>query len=226
MTRLIYFLLPDNTAELKKRMSRFAVLQTLFMVLVMSFAGAILSSRTGLHAPLFESLLLGNATFSSFQTALLPVFLYSFLGLSFFCILYYGVVGKILDQHSFQTMTKIRRVLGVDGCVLYGGVAEEVIARWGLLNLLVFFAMMFAKQQNSIIIWSSIALSGLLFGIGQVPVYIAAGCISSRHLIYSILLLCLCQALVFGFIFWNYGLFSSILAHMLFHLGWGFFDKS
>lgn len=223
--RLIYFLLSNNTDELKKRMSRFAILQTLIMVLVMSFAGAVLSLRTGLHAPLFEELLQGSAALNSFQFILLPSFLYSLFGLIVFCGLYYGLVGSILDQHSFEVMKKIRLVLGVDGCVLYGGVVEEVVARWGLMNLLVFFSMMFAKQNNSVIIWSSIVLSGLLFGIGQVPVYLAAGCLSSRRLIYSILSLYLWQALVFGFIFWNYGLFASIFAHMLFHVGWASYDK-
>ena len=79
MRRLIYFLLPNNTDELKKRMTRFAILQTLFMVLVMSFAGAVLSLRTGLHDLLLESLLLGKAGLGAFQNILLPTFLYSLL---------------------------------------------------------------------------------------------------------------------------------------------------
>lgn len=225
MTRLIYFLLSNNTEELKKRMSRFAILQTLLMVLVMSFAGAVLSVRTGLHAPLLEALLQGKAGLSSFQSIILPTFLYSLLGLFVFFGLYYGVVASILDEHSVQVMAKLRRILGTDGCVLYGGVVEEILARWGLMNLIVFFAMMFAIKHNDIVIWISIVLSGLLYGVGQIPAYLAAGCLSSRRLVYSIVLLYLWQSLVFGFIFWQYGLISSIFAHMLFHLGWACYDK-
>lgn len=224
MKRLIYFLLPNNTDELKKRMTRFAMLQTFFMVLVMSFAGAFLSLRTGLHAPLLEALLQGNAELSSFQAILLPTFLYSLLGLIVFLVLYYGVVASILDDHSFKVMANLRRALGVDGCVLYGGVVEEIIARWGLLNLIVFFAMLFAKQNSDMVIWIGIVLSGLMFGIGQVPAYLAAGCLSSRRLVYSILLLCLWQSFIFGFLFWQYGLISAIFAHMLFHWGWSRYD--
>ncbi|MCL9684796.1 CPBP family glutamic-type intramembrane protease [Legionella maioricensis] len=225
MRRLIYFLLPNNTDELKKRMSRFAILQTLFMVLVMSFAGAVLSSRTGLHDPLLEALLLGKAGLGAFQHILLPTFLYSLLCLLVFLGLYYGVVGSILDDHSFRVMANLRRALGMDGCVLYGGVVEEVIARWGLMNLIAFFAMLFAKQHNEIIIWIAIVLSGLMFGVGQIPAYLAAGCLSTRRLVYSILSLCLWQSLVFGYLFWQYGLLSAIFAHMLFHLGWSFYDN-
>jgi hypothetical protein len=225
MTRLIYFLLPNNTEELKKRMSRFAVAQTLVMVLVMSFAGSVLSLRTGLNAPLLEALIQGNSVLSSFQSILLPSILYSLLGLVIFLGLYYGIVESIIDPHSFQVMGKLRSALGVDGCVLYGGIVEEVITRWGLMNLIVFFALLFGIPNNSIIIWIAIVVSGFVFGVGQVPVYLAAGCLSSRRLIYSILLLCVCQSVLFGFIFWQYGLISSIIAHMLFHIGWALYDK-
>ncbi len=225
MTRLIYFLLPNNTEELKKRMSRFAILQTLFMVFVMSLAGAVLSLRTGLHAPLLETLLQGKAGLGALSYILLPTFLYSLLSLIVFLGLYYGVVASILDEHSFRVMANLRRALGIDGCVLYGGVVEEVIARWGLMNLIAFFAMLFAKQHNEIIIWMAIVLSGLMFGVGQIPAYLAAGCLSTRRLVYSILILYLWPSLVFGYLFWQYGILSAILAHMLFHLGWSFYDN-
>ncbi len=225
ITRLIYFLLPNNTDELKKRMSRFAIMQTLFMVFVMSFAGAVLSFRTGLHAPLLEALLQGKIGLGAFQIILLPTLFCALLGLIIFFLLYYGVVGTILDEHSLKVMTNLRRTLRLDGCVLYGGVVEEVIARWGLMNLVAFFAILFTGQNSNAVIWISIIFSGLMFGIGQIPVYLAAGCRASRRLIYSLLLLFLWQSLVFGFLFWQYGMIASIFAHMLFHFGWFFYDN-
>uniref|UniRef100_UPI0026027E49 CPBP family glutamic-type intramembrane protease n=1 Tax=uncultured Legionella sp. TaxID=210934 RepID=UPI0026027E49 len=225
ISRLIYFLLPQNSDVLKKRFSRFAVVQTLIMVFVMSFAGAVLSTRTGLNAPVLEAILAGKANISSIQSILLPTFLYAFGGLIIFCLFYYGVVASILDEQSFLAMKKMRSAIGLDGCVLYGGVVEEVIVRWGLLNVVVFFALMFAKQINNTIIVLSIFVSGLLFVIGQIPAYVAAGCISSRRFLYSFVLLSLFQSLLFGFLFWQYGLVAAILGHMLFHIGWGYYDK-
>lgn len=225
MNRLIHCLLPNNTDELKKRFSRFAILQTLFMAFVMSFTGAILSLRTGLNAPILEGLLQGNAGLDAIFPILLPTFLYSMLALIVFCILYYGFVATILDEHSVQVMVKLRTSLGLDGCVLYGGVAEEVIARWGLMNLVAFFAMIFAGGLNAGVIIVSIVISSLMFAVGQIPAYIAAGCISSRRFVYSIVLLSMWPSLIFGFLFWQYGLLSAILAHMLFHLGWALYDR-
>lgn len=55
------FLLSDNSDALKKRISGFAILQTLFMVFILSLAGTILSKSTGLGDPILEGLLQGTA---------------------------------------------------------------------------------------------------------------------------------------------------------------------
>lgn len=225
MKRLIYVLLPNNTEELKRKFSRFAILQTLFMVLVMSFAGSVLSLRTGLNAPVLEALLAGKDGLNAFLSILLPTFLYSLAGLVVFCLLYYGVVSAILDEKSFEVMRKLRAVLGIDGCVLYGGVVEEIIGRWGLMNVVAFFTLMFTRKMSTSVVISSIFLSGLMFAVGQIPAYLAAGCVSSRRFIYSIVSLSLWQSLLFGFLFWQYGLVSAMLGHMFFHLGWAYYDK-
>ncbi|TAL64283.1 MAG: CPBP family intramembrane metalloprotease [Legionella sp.] len=226
MPRLIALLLPNNSIEIKRRFSRFAVTQTLFMVLVLSFAGSILSQTTGLSDPVLDGLLQGKVGLSGLQAILLPTFLYALIGLIVFCGLYYGLVGSLLDEHNLEVMRKLRAAIGEDGCVLYGGVVEEVIARYGLMNLLAFFLIFFTRQHNAGIIWTVILLSGLIWAVGQMPAYIAAGAVASRRFVYSILLLYVWQAIVFGFLFWQYGLISAILAHMLFHLGWARYDKA
>jgi hypothetical protein len=222
--RLIYFLLPDNTAELKKRITRFAMIQTLTMVFIMSFCGAILADKTGLHAPILEALLEGKAGINALVPIILPTILYSMGGLIIFCILYYSLAKYTIDKPSLQIMTQMRLALGTDGCVLYGGVVEEIIGRWGLMNLATFFALIFTKQANPTVMWLSIVVSGLIFAVGQLPAYLAAGCTSSRQFIYSYVLLSLSQSLLFGFLFWQYGIICSILAHMLFHCGWALYD--
>ncbi len=223
--RLIYFLLPDNSDELKKRMSRFAILQTLFMVFILSFAGAVLSPATGLHDPVLEALLQGTAGISALRPILLPTVLYAFFGVLVFLVLYYGIIARIADTKNMEIMANLRTTLGVDGCVLYGGVVEEIIARWGLMNLAAFFALLFTKQYPLLIIWISIFISGLVFAVSQIPAYLAAGCTSNRRFIYSLILLSLYQSILFGYLFWQYGLIAAILAHMLFHLGWTVFEN-
>ncbi|WED43260.1 CPBP family intramembrane metalloprotease [Legionella cardiaca] len=224
--RLINLLLPNNSEELKKRVSRLGIAQTLFMVFLMAMGGSVLSLKTGLNAPVLDAMLQGKPVFDQIQAMLLPVFLMTVGGLLIFFFLYYGLVASILDTETFQIMRKLRAVVGVDGCILYGGVVEEIIARWGLINVTAFFAILLAHQKNSFIVWSAIVLSGLILALVQLPVYIAAGCQSSRRFIYSMLLLYAWQAILFGWIFWQFGLLAGIAAHMLFHVGWYLYDRT
>ena len=73
------------------------------------------------------------------------------------------------------------------------------------MNLAVFFAIIFVKQPTPTIIWLSILVSGLIFAVGQLPAYIAAGCTSSRRFIYTFVILSLFQSTLFGYLFWQYG---------------------
>jgi len=222
--RLITILLPDNSEELRGRLSRIAIAQTLVMIFFMSLAGTVLALRTGLDAPLLNALLQGQSALSFIQKMVLPTLLYTLGGLLIFLILYYRLVGSILDETSLQVMRKMRAILRPDGCILYG-VVEEVFARWGLMNVVAFFAILYAEQKSASVIWIAIIISGILFGVGQIPAYIAAGCQASRRFIYTIVSLSLWQAILFGWLFWQYGLESAIIAHMLFHFGWSLYDK-
>ena len=223
--RLINLLLTTSSDSLKKRIRRLAVGQTLLMVVLVSIAGSALSVYTGLGDPLLEALLKGGAIHTYLQEMLLPILLYTAGGLVVFFILYYRVVSVLLDSPSLHSMQNMRAALNTDGCVLYGGIVEEILARWGLMNVIAFFGMLYTGQKSASMIWTAIVLSSLIFTLSQFPAYIAAGCLSSRRFIYSLLLLNGWQALIFGLLFWRYGLLAAILAHMLFHLGWSLYDK-
>ncbi|AHE66166.1 CPBP family intramembrane metalloprotease [Legionella oakridgensis] len=223
--RLINLLLSKNSAQIKKRLSGLAIGQTLLMVFVMSIAGSVLSVSTGLNASLLESLLRGESVVTAIQDGLLPVFLYTLGGLVIFFILYYGVVASFLDETTLKIMQTLRGSIGLDGCMLYGGVVEELLGRWGLMNLMAFFAILFSGQRGPLIFWSAILISGGMYTLGHIPAYLAAGCQPTHRFFYSLVLLQGWQAILFGLLFWHYGLLFAIIAHMLFHLGWWLYDK-
>lgn len=226
MPRLISFLLSDSTDIIKRRFNRIAVLQTTVMVFIMSFAGALLSTKTGLKDPILEGLLAGTLGISSIWPIVLPTIFYSIFGILVFCGLYYYLLPKMmLSENDLVIMHRFRSSLRLDGLVLYGGVAEEVIARWGLINLSAFFVMLVLQQRNNFIVWSTIVVSSVIYAVGQIPAYIAAGCSSSRQFIRAVVILYVWQGIIFGFLFWYYGLLSAILAHMLFHILWAWYDK-
>ncbi|KTC94313.1 CPBP family intramembrane metalloprotease [Legionella erythra] len=224
--RLIHFLLPQNSEELRKKISRFAMLQTLIMVLLMTFAGTVLSLKTGLKEPILQGLLLNQSVTGFVQDMLLPVFLTVLGGLLVFFFLYYGVVASILDDKTLATLYAMRAALRLDGCILYGGVVDEIIGRFGLMNVIAYFGALFIGRLSAGVIWFAIISSGLLLGLGHLPAYIAAGCANSRRFVYTMLLINLWQTVLFGWLFWQYGLVAAIVGHILFHIGWYLYDPA
>ena len=225
VTRLIDFLLKSVPSRLKKRVQIIAVVQSVLMILVMSMAGSALSNMTGLGAPVLAAIVHTGAGWSLLLADILPVFIMTIAGLLLFLAIYYGLLSRLLDQPSFQAINQLRAALSLDACMLYSGITEEIIVRYGLVNLFVFLGMLFMKTQTPAMVWFAILLSSVLFTFSQLPVYVAAGCQFSRQLIYALLLSYGCQSILFGFIFWHYGLFAAIISHMLFHLGWWLYHK-
>lgn len=224
--RLIRFLLPDNSLEMRRRASRFVMIQTGVMVLAMSFIGSVLSPSTGLGDPIFSALLQGTPVWPLLVATLLPVLGYASLCFVLFALVYYVLVSSILDERSILVIAKLRAALRLDGCILYGGIVEEILVRWGLVNILAFFTLLFMHQLTPLLIIIALFLSGFLFALSQMPLYVAAGCVFSRRLSYSLFLLHLIPSLFFGIVFWHYGLIASIMAHCLFHLFWAGYDKT
>ncbi|WP_332247904.1 CPBP family glutamic-type intramembrane protease [Legionella tunisiensis] len=122
-------------------------------------------------------------------------------------------------------MRRIRAALHLDGCILYGGVVEEILGRWGLMNVIAFLRS-FCGAKSPVVMWSAIFLSGFVLAAGHMPAYLAAGCKAGRRFIYAMLLLNGWQAILFGWLFWQYGLLAAVVAHMIFHLGWYLYDKT
>lgn len=218
--RLVSVILPLNTEPLRQRISRLLIIQTLLMVFLMSIAGAAISLRTGMDSTLLRQLLLGQVIRYDVLAMILPVFLWTAAGLTLFLVSYYGLGRQYLEEKTFTTLENIRNTLRLDGCVLYGGVVEEILARWGLLNVVAFFLIMTTHQKSTPIFWSAIFIASFLYVLSHLPAYFAAGCKASLRFILFMILTHGGVAILFSWIFWQYGLVAAMVSHALFHTGW------
>jgi membrane protease YdiL (CAAX protease family) len=66
----------------------------------------------------------------------------------------------------------------------------------------------------------SIIISGILFGLFHLPAYLNSGCKKTPLFIFTVITLNLWASLVFGWLYWQYGLEAAIMSHILFHLIW------
>lgn len=109
--------------------------------------------------------------------------------------------------------------------MLYGGIAEEVIMRWGLMSLVVWACMRVTPghghpngQPSTVAAGIGIVMSALIFAIGHLPA-LALSVDLSGPIVARTVGLNLLAGIAYGWLFWRRGLECAMLAHAMTHLG-------
>lgn len=111
--------------------------QTAGLLFILAAIGTAVAPTIGFRAPFFEALLNGGDLWGSFKTQLLPSLIVGIGGALLFVTAYYKVFRPRLDEQSRTITENLRKELGLAGRIFYGGIFEEILARWGLLSLIV-----------------------------------------------------------------------------------------
>ena len=131
----------------------------------------------------------------------------------------FGVGGALIlmDVFVFTPPITVVQVGWMQGLLasFYGAINEEVFVRLFLLSLSVWILQtMLPKCKRDHIIWSGILFTSLLFGIGHLPaLYKLVG--FSVEGITRVIMLNGIAGTVFGYLYWRYGLVSSMFAHFI-----------
>jgi Type II CAAX prenyl endopeptidase Rce1-like len=104
--------------------------------------------------------------------------------------------------------------------MLYGGITEEILMRWGLMSLLVWIAWKVLKQGMTLpsqgIYQGAIVLAALVFGLLHLPATAAIVPLTPLVIIRALLLNGI-AGIAFGWLFWQYSLEAAMLSHVSFH---------
>lgn len=102
--------------------------------------------------------------------------------------------------------------------ILYGGIVEEVLMRWGLMTLLVYLFTRKGTRRNPAAYVAAILLVALLFALGH---YNATTTLTEMTPLvwFRMLFLNGAGGVMFGWLYWKYHLESAIFAHMSTHVG-------
>ncbi|HEY33075.1 MAG TPA: CPBP family intramembrane metalloprotease [Dehalococcoidia bacterium] len=197
---------------------------SLTLIAIAAAVGTAVAYRVDLQTPFFEALVSGGSIWNALRPQIVPALIGGIGGSIFFIAAYYLIFRPRLDDQTVKSMENLRMGLGIWGRILYGGIYEEVLTRWGLMSLLVWLGSLLAGDPTALVVWIAIVISGVLFGLGHLPSHLAAGCQKTPMFLTLAISSNLWAALIFGWLFWQYGLFSAIMAHMLFHIVWLPFD--
>lgn len=127
-----------------------------------------------------------------------------------------SVFESFLPQEFVELGEKIK--LSLAAKLLYGGITEEILLRFGCMTLVVWGIWKLSKQLTPTVYWLGIGISSLVFALGHFPVAFQAVDTPSVGLLSYILLGNMAGGGVFGYLYWKRGLEAAMIAHMVTHL--------
>lgn len=213
--------LPPSVAE-EARQVPLRVVQAVGLVqsgLLLALAVALgtrLAPRVRLAAPAFEALAAGSGAWRALRPQLLPGILGALLG---------GLVLLAFRQRAPSAVTSAV-ANGFDPSllvrVLYGGITEELLLRWGVMTLLLWLLAPGARRRGErpggVAAGAAIAGSALLFGLGHLPTIVAYGGVLTPEVVLWTLTGNGLFGVVTGILFRRRGLEAAMLAHGLAHV--------
>lgn len=196
-----------------------ALAQTSLILLFALWLGAVFSSKVGLHAPLISARLRGEQIRHPFTSMLKPALLGGITG-GVAIVLFSGVMMEHLPPAFIQAAQNFTPPWYTR--LLYGGITEELLMRWGLMSFLVWASYRITQRLGSEVrsynFVLAIVLSAVIFAVGHLPIAFSLSPQVTAPLLIYILVGNTFFGLIAGYLYWKRGLECAMLAHMLAHL--------
>ena len=218
-------LIPDTTRNVPTITPALKLLSLVQPTLILAAAvviGIALAPRVGLSAPAAEALARGGDVFTPLRSQLVPGVLGGLVG--GFCIVLISLLSKpFLLPGAIDRIGKFSKLLPLPTRILYGGLTEELLLRWGFMTLIVWAAWRVLQKGQKVptrpYFVGGILLSSLVFGAGHLPVgYMLLPDSFGLALVLFIILANSAFGVVAGYLYWKRGLESAMIAHIICHL--------
>lgn len=197
------------------------LVQSSILLLIAVALGQFFAPKAGLRAPVADALAAGRPGDVAWRSLILPGVVWG--GISVLVISGLASLLSPLLPEAFVTAGEQSSPPAVVR-LLYGGITEEILLRWGVMSLLAWAIWRIGQRgQGQLSVWGAwLAIGGtaLLFGVGHLP---AAASLAGPSgltpaLIAYIISLNALFGLGAGWLFWRRGLEAAIVAHMMFHI--------
>lgn len=190
------------------------LLQPAMLVVLAAVLGWIAAPRTGLDAPVLGALADGGEWRRPLRAALAPALLGGALSAAVM------LVYALLADSELAAATQEFDVPLVSR-VLYGGVTEELLLRWGVMGGLAWLLLRFGRPLGLFgerALWVANAWAALLFGLGHLPTLYGLLPDPSHWLVLLVVGGNALIGTIFGWLFIRRGLEAAMIAHALAHV--------
>lgn len=183
--------------------------------------GIALAPLVGLKSPAAEAAANGESVMPALGPQILPGIVGGIIG-GAAIVLTAAAWTPSLPQDVVEVVSQFQKLSPLPLRLLYGGITEEILIRWGLMTLLVWAGYrLFQKDGSgpgSAVFAAAILISSLIFGIAHLPLAFLLVPEPTAPLILFVIIANSLFGLVAGFLYWKRGLESAIIAHMTAHL--------
>lgn len=192
-----------------------SAMQSAVLLALAAWTGVKLAPHVALHAPVLSGAAHGRIDTTALRAQLLPGTVGGMLGVAILvAFVHFAPPALALLQDRFSLPLAVR--------VLYGGITEEILVRWGLMTLLAWaFWRIFQKgsgEPAAFVLWAAILLSAVAFGALHLPMAAAMLGPAPGALSFYIVVANAAFGIVAGFLFWRHGLEAAMLAHVIAHV--------
>lgn len=192
-----------------------SIVQSGVLLALAVWAGVALSGKLGLGAPVLEAVLARSPCWPQFKVQLVPA---ASAGLAV------GLLLMLMQHLAPPALASAGSRLDIPlvARLLYGGVTEEVLMRWGLMTVLVWLPWRAIQKRigppRLSFMLFGIAAAAVLFGLLHLPAAAAMGVPVSASVALYIIVGNTVPGIVFGLLYWRRGIEAAIMAHALAHL--------
>jgi Type II CAAX prenyl endopeptidase Rce1-like len=190
-------------------------LQTALLIALATSIGLLAAKPVGLGAPYIQAILAGVPVMDPLLKILPPALALAVFTFTLMALLERYVFATHIPQalgKSDANMPVWKRLLAS----FYGGLDEEILMRLFLVSGLVWILGRFWQNPGRIpangAYWTAILLAALLFGLGHLPATRNITPLTPTLVIRAITLNGV-AGIVFGWLYWQYGLEAAMLSH-------------
>jgi hypothetical protein len=196
-----------------------ALLQSSLFLLVFVWLGSKSAAKIGLKAPLIDAFCQQQPLYPIFQTQCLAALVGGVLG-GLLMVGFFNFMQPSLPADFLSAAANLPPAWYTK--LLYGGITEEVLLRWGVMSCIAWIVWRVAQggkgELQAYHVLIAICFSALLFGVGHLPVAMSLSHELTMPLLTYIILGNAFFGFIAGYLFWKYGLECAILAHMTAHI--------
>lgn len=210
--------IPQITPALKL----LSLIQPIVLMSVAVLVGVVLAPKVGLSSPAAEAVAgNGHPVGRALRPQIIPALIGGLAGGGAIILIWF-LLKPLLPPQFVAQNAELNKLLPLPTRLLYGGITEELLLRWGLMTLLVWAAWrLFQRGQGkprAVYVVVAIVVSAIIFGVGHLPLAFLLVPDANVALILYVISANFIFGAIAGYLFWKRGLESAMIAHMMAHV--------